>query len=74
VKLLKNVRKGEVDNFLKETALCLRLRFPHLVCYLGACVEPRLCIVSEYLEGGTLYDLIHKRKLRDFDTLLRVGD
>lgn len=61
---IQKVRKGEAANFWSEVNLCSKLRFPHLVQFLGACTQPEhLCIVSEYLEGGNLYDLLHRKQL-----------
>ncbi len=31
---------------------------PNIVQYLGVCVEPSLALVMEYLEGGSLWELL----------------
>ncbi|KAK6124290.1 hypothetical protein DH2020_041981 [Rehmannia glutinosa] len=37
-----------------------RIRHPNVILFLGACMEPpRLSIVTEYMEMGSLYYLIH---------------
>lgn len=53
---------------------------PNVVLFLGITVPPSpMCIVVEFCEGGSLYDLIHKKskhKLTDIDdmnTLLRIA-
>ncbi len=35
-----------------------RIRHPHVVMLLGACVSHK-CLVYEYLPGGNLYTLLH---------------
>lgn len=47
--------------FLQEVSLLTSIRHPNLLLYMGACVDPRfpLCIVSELIDGGSLYELLH---------------
>lgn len=47
--------------FLQEVSLLKSIRHPNLLLYMGACVDPRfpLCIVSELIEGGSLFDCLH---------------
>lgn len=41
-----------------------KYRHPRIVLLLGAVtVPPTLCIVMEYVKDGTLYDLLHKKKV-----------
>lgn len=41
-----------------------KYRHPKIVLLLGAVtVPPTLCIVMEYVKDGTLYDLLHKKKM-----------
>ncbi len=40
-----------------------RYRHPNIVLLIGAItVPPSLCILMEYFQNGTLYDLLHKKK------------
>lgn len=33
---------------------------PHVLRFVGVCVEPpNLCLVTEYMAGGSLFDLLH---------------
>ena len=42
----------------------LELRHPNIVLYMGASIQaPNLAIVTELMERGSLYDVIHKRAL-----------
>lgn len=53
--------------FLQEVSLLKSIRHPNLLLYMGACVDARypLCIVSELINGGSLFDCLHgKNKVR----------
>lgn len=60
-------RANDVGNhrvrFLQEVSLLKSIRHPNLLLYMGACVDPRypLCIVSELIDGGSLFDCLHGR-------------
>eukprot|EP00727_Mastigamoeba_balamuthi_P007235 m51a1_g3131 putative tkl protein kinase (1522) ;mRNA; f:254942-260992 len=66
VKTLKSggdaLNPKEVEKFSKEVTILRALHHPNLVLFLGACVTPRLCMVSEFMFGGSLYDLLYKKK------------
>ena len=51
-----------VNRFSQEVSILRSLHHPNLVLFLGASVAPRLCMVSEYMEGGSLYELLYKKK------------
>ena len=41
-----------------------KYRHPKIVLLIGAVtVPPTLCIIMEYVKDGTLYDLLHKKKV-----------
>lgn len=52
---------GNRARFLQEVSLLKSIRHPNLLLYMGACVDPRypLCIVSELIDGGSLFELLH---------------
>ncbi len=54
------------SRFLQEVALLMSLRHPHVLFYIGACVAPQypLCIVSELIDGHSLYNLLHAKGSR----------
>lgn len=54
------------SRFLQEVALLMSLRHPHVLFYVGACVAPQypLCIVSELIDGHSLYSLLHAKGSR----------
>lgn len=49
------------DRFLQEISLLKSIRHPNLLLYMGACVDASypLCIVSELIDGGSLFELLH---------------
>jgi len=61
VKKLVNTHKKEaVDDFTNETKLMLTFRHPNIVTFMGTCVSSdALCLVTEFLERGTLYEVLH---------------
>jgi len=50
--------------FLSEVEMLRQLRHPRLLRFLGACVgeDQVLYIVTEYMPGGTIFDLLHIEK------------
>ncbi|DAZ97480.1 TPA: hypothetical protein N0F65_009963 [Lagenidium giganteum] len=52
-----------LNEFYREVAVVSKLRHPNVVLFLGAAVSPpRYCLVFEYMQNGTLTDLIRARK------------
>jgi len=50
-----------------------RLRHPNVVLFMGACVrKPDLCIIMEFMELGTLFDLIHNELVSDIPFVLSL--
>jgi len=49
----------------RELDVMRRLRNPHIVQFIGACLEPEILIVSELMEKGTLRKLLDKPKGRE---------
>ncbi|KZV46314.1 seven transmembrane domain-containing tyrosine-protein kinase 1-like, partial [Dorcoceras hygrometricum] len=57
------------DNFLKELALWQRLRHPNIVQFLGVLKYPdRLVFLTEYLQNGSLYDILIRKGRLDMQT------
>ncbi|XP_010524066.1 PREDICTED: serine/threonine-protein kinase EDR1 isoform X2 [Tarenaya hassleriana] len=57
-----------MEDFCNEISILSRIRHPNVILFLGACTKPpRLSLVTEYMEMGSLYYLIHmsgqKKKL-----------
>uniref|UniRef100_H3GHT5 Protein kinase domain-containing protein n=1 Tax=Phytophthora ramorum TaxID=164328 RepID=H3GHT5_PHYRM len=52
-----------LNEFHREVAVVSKLRHPNIVLFLGAAINPpRYCLVFEFMENGTLTDLIRARR------------
>ncbi|KAL4278063.1 hypothetical protein GQ457_03G037820 [Hibiscus cannabinus] len=57
--LNENLRK----EFTQEVNIMRKIRHKNVVQFIGACTSPpSLCIVTEFMSGGSVYDLLHKQK------------
>ncbi|GAB4837986.1 hypothetical protein Ancab_027513 [Ancistrocladus abbreviatus] len=57
IKVLQHSTSEKKEEFLKEVGILCQLRHPNIVLLLGACPETG-CLVYEYMENGSLEDLI----------------
>ncbi|KAI3456149.1 hypothetical protein Pfo_012812 [Paulownia fortunei] len=54
-----------IEDFCNEISILSRIRHPNVILFLGACtMPPRLSLVTEYMEMGSLYYLIHASGLK----------
>ncbi|XP_040995882.1 serine/threonine-protein kinase STY46-like isoform X2 [Juglans microcarpa x Juglans regia] len=63
VKILRSEHLNDAleDEFSQEVAILREVRHKNVVRFIGACTKPpHLCIVTEYMPGGSLYDYLHK--------------
>ncbi|XP_031475624.1 serine/threonine-protein kinase STY46-like isoform X3 [Nymphaea colorata] len=48
--------------FTQEVMILREVQHRNVVRFVGACTKaPQLCIITEYMPGGNLYDLVHKQ-------------
>ncbi|EPS65901.1 hypothetical protein M569_08870, partial [Genlisea aurea] len=77
IKILKAecVTEELQKEFAQEVYIMRKVRHKNVVQFIGACTRhPNLCIVTEYMQGGSLYDFLHKQKGSfKLPTLLKVG-
>ena len=53
--------KGVLEEFQREVGLMMRLEHAHLVALLGVVERlPKLLIVTELMERGSLWDIYHQ--------------
>eukprot|EP00249_Psilotum_nudum_P012687 c23920_g1_i2 orf=686-2344(-) len=77
IKVLKPERL--TDNLQREFAhevyIMRKVRHKNVVQFIGACTKsPDLCIVTEFMSGGSVYDYLHKhRGVFKLPALLRVA-
>ncbi|KAH6782531.1 hypothetical protein C2S51_007824 [Perilla frutescens var. frutescens] len=58
---LNNSLEGE---FAQEVAILRQVQHENVVRFIGACTKlPHLCIVTEYMPRGSLYEYLHKNHL-----------
>ncbi|KAJ7523571.1 hypothetical protein O6H91_18G054700 [Diphasiastrum complanatum] len=65
IKILKSERLSESlqREFAQEVLMMRKVRHKNAVQLIGTCTKlPHLCIVTEFMSGGSLYDYLHKRK------------
>ncbi|KAG6778019.1 hypothetical protein POTOM_017863 [Populus tomentosa] len=65
IKILKPER-GNSDlqkEFAQEVYIMRKVRHKNVVQFIGACTKPpSLCIVTEFMYGGSVYDYLHKQR------------
>ncbi|KAK4752061.1 hypothetical protein SAY87_020859 [Trapa incisa] len=77
IKVLKSERL-DADlqrEFAQEVSMMKKVRHRNVVQFIGACTKlPNLCIVTEFISGGSIYDFLHKHKgVFKLPTLLKVA-
>lgn len=63
IKILRGVQDDSVQfqEFLQEVGIMRKVRHRNVVQFIGACTrKPNLCIVFEFMRGGSVYDYIRK--------------
>ncbi|XP_060176242.1 serine/threonine-protein kinase STY46-like [Lycium barbarum] len=77
IKILKSERLNTElqKEFAQEVYIMRKVRHKNVVQFIGACTKPpNLCIVTEFMSGGSVYDYLHKQKGSfKFPTLLKVA-
>ncbi|KMT01324.1 hypothetical protein BVRB_9g213400 [Beta vulgaris subsp. vulgaris] len=65
IKVLKHERLNTdlQKEFGQEVYIMRKVRHKNVVQFIGACTKPpSLCIVTEFMSGGSVYDYLHKHK------------
>ncbi|XP_071703283.1 serine/threonine-protein kinase STY46-like isoform X2 [Rutidosis leptorrhynchoides] len=63
VKVLRSDKSNEAseDEFCHEVSMLREVQHKNVVRFIGACTkQPNLCIITEYMPGGSLFDYLHK--------------
>ncbi|KAG6486505.1 hypothetical protein ZIOFF_055081 [Zingiber officinale] len=76
IKVLKTecVDENMQREFAQEVFIMRKVHHENVVKFIGACTKPKLCIITEFMTGGSVYDFLHKKKKTfDLPSLLRVA-
>ncbi|XP_048226692.1 serine/threonine-protein kinase STY8 isoform X3 [Ricinus communis] len=77
VKVLRSEQLNDTqeEEFAQEVAILRQVEHRNIVRFIGACTKsPHLCIVTEYMPGGSLYDYLHKNhNVLKLPQLLKFG-
>ncbi|KAK3224421.1 hypothetical protein Dsin_011446 [Dipteronia sinensis] len=77
IKMLKpeRVNTDMLKEFSQEVYIMRKIRHKNVVQFIGACTKPpNLCIVTEFMARGSLYDFLHKEKgVFKLPSLLKVA-
>ncbi|KAL9395452.1 hypothetical protein Peur_009705 [Populus x canadensis] len=63
------------SEFVQEVSIMRKVRHKNVVQFIGSCARPpSLCIVTEFMSGGSMYDFLRKQKGGlNLQSLLRVA-
>uniref|UniRef100_A0A2P2LPG3 non-specific serine/threonine protein kinase n=1 Tax=Rhizophora mucronata TaxID=61149 RepID=A0A2P2LPG3_RHIMU len=77
VKILKPERVSTemLREFSQEVYIMRKIRHKNVVQFIGACTRPQnLCVVTEFMTKGSLYDFLHKQNgVFKLPSLIRVA-
>ncbi|XP_041019741.1 serine/threonine-protein kinase STY17-like isoform X1 [Juglans microcarpa x Juglans regia] len=77
IKVLKTerVNREMLREFSQEVYIMRKVRHKNVVQFIGACTQPpNLCIVTEFMSRGSVYDFLHKQKgVFKLPSLLKVA-
>lgn len=76
IKILRNVHDDtqQFQEFLQEVAIMRKVRHRNVVQFIGACTQkPNLCIVFEFMSGGSVYDYIRRSGALRIATVLKIA-
>mmetsp|Transcript_6077 Transcript_6077/g.9349 ORF Transcript_6077/g.9349 Transcript_6077/m.9349 type:complete len:455 (+) Transcript_6077:33-1397(+) len=72
---LSNPHPKLIEESKQELRLLSHLRHPNIVLFMGACTAAEdFCVVTELMEGGSLFDILHKQQRQlDFWLVLQFA-
>ncbi|KAI4327800.1 hypothetical protein L6164_020218 [Bauhinia variegata] len=77
IKVLKPERVSTemLREFAQEVYIMRKIRHKNVVQFIGACTQPpNLCIVTEFMSRGSVYDFLHKQRgVFKLPSLLKVA-
>ncbi|XP_054824278.1 serine/threonine-protein kinase STY17-like isoform X2 [Prosopis cineraria] len=77
IKVLKTdkINTEMLREFAQEVYIMRKIRHKNVVQFIGACTQPpNLCIVTEFMSRGSVYDFLHKQRgVFKLPSLLKVA-
>lgn len=77
IKQLKvdGLKHGEVvDDLRKEAEILQQLRHPNVILYMGICLKPNVCIITEFASRGSLFDILYDHDLViNYEKMLKIA-
>jgi len=71
LKILKTNVESEITEFIKEFTIFINVKSPNIVSFIGATLSPKLCMVMEFCDKGSLFNLLSDSKFPlDWSTAL----
>ncbi len=52
-----------MSDYTQEVAMLRQLKHPNIVLFIGACIRPKLMILTEYCARRSLYYVIHTQAM-----------
>jgi len=63
----KELKDTVIKEFISEVSIMCDLRHPNVLLFIGACVDPpNLAIITEFMEHGSLWDVLHTPKPEEY--------
>ena len=67
-------RPQSVRVCLQEVSIMRKVRHKNVVQFIGACTrQPNLCILVEYMAGGSVYDYVRRKGLFSVAKVVEIG-
>ncbi|OQS01170.1 protein kinase [Achlya hypogyna] len=65
IKMFRYVRLTDkiMQDYTAEVAMLRKLKHPNIVLFIGACINPKLMILTEYCSRKSLYSVIHNKAM-----------
>jgi ankyrin repeat protein/tRNA A-37 threonylcarbamoyl transferase component Bud32 len=72
--IIKEKMSSELfERFLQEISIMSKLHHPNVLLLCGACLQPKICYVTEYMSQGSLRDVLNKKKKLEWRTKLSIA-
>lgn len=72
---VEGLKHGEVvDDLRKEAEILQQLRHPNVILYMGICLKPNVCIITEFASRGSLFDILYDHDLVvNYEKMMKIA-